>query len=95
MRLLADENFPRPVVEFLRELGHDVLWAREDFPGLRDRALMERAEANRRVLLTLDKDVWQIALARPILLKRSGAILFKANPATPQVLKPLVAATLR
>jgi predicted nuclease of predicted toxin-antitoxin system len=95
MRLLADENFPRPVVEFLRELGHDVLWAREDFPGLRDRALMERAEANRRVLLTLDKDVWQIALARPILLKRCGVILFKANPATPQVLKPLVAATLR
>ena len=26
MRLLADENFPRPIVEALRTLGHDVLW---------------------------------------------------------------------
>jgi hypothetical protein len=24
-RLLADENFPKPVVEVLRSLGHDVL----------------------------------------------------------------------
>jgi predicted nuclease of predicted toxin-antitoxin system len=28
-RLYADENFPLPVVEFLRASGHDVLTARE------------------------------------------------------------------
>lgn len=27
-RLLADENFPKPIVEALRAEGHDVLWAR-------------------------------------------------------------------
>jgi hypothetical protein len=27
MRLLADENFPKPIVEALRASGHDVLWA--------------------------------------------------------------------
>jgi hypothetical protein len=29
-----------------------------DCPGLTDRALLERAEADGRVLLTLDKDFW-------------------------------------
>lgn len=29
MRFYADENFPRPVVERLRALGHDVLTAQE------------------------------------------------------------------
>ena len=28
-RLYADENFPRPVVDHLRALGHDVLTAQE------------------------------------------------------------------
>jgi hypothetical protein len=30
MQLYADENFPLPVVEELRRLGHDVLTAQED-----------------------------------------------------------------
>lgn len=29
-RLYSDENFPLPVVELLRGLGHDVLTAREE-----------------------------------------------------------------
>lgn len=27
MKLLVNENLPLPVVEALREVGHDVLWA--------------------------------------------------------------------
>jgi hypothetical protein len=30
MQLYADENFPLPVVEELRQLGHDVLTAQDD-----------------------------------------------------------------
>jgi len=48
MRILADENFPLPIVESLRKKHHDVLWARTDFAGLKDRALIERAEAEGR-----------------------------------------------
>jgi hypothetical protein len=29
MRVLANENVPGPVIRALRELGHDVLWAKE------------------------------------------------------------------
>jgi predicted nuclease of predicted toxin-antitoxin system len=95
MRILADENFPRPIVESLRKQGHDVLWARTDCPGLKDRKLLERAEADSRVVLTLDKDFWQLALQRPIPLKRCGVILFRVFPAIPENLEPLVDSTLR
>ena len=84
MRILADENFPRPIVESLRQQDHDVLWARTDSPGLRDHTLLERAEADGRIVFTLDKDFWQIALQRPIPLKRSGVILLRVFPAIPE-----------
>jgi predicted nuclease of predicted toxin-antitoxin system len=96
MRILADENFPRPIVESLRKRHqHDVLWARTDCPGLKDRTLLERAEAEGRIVLTLDKDFWQIALQRPIPLKRCGVILFRVFSAIPETLEPLVDSTLR
>jgi predicted nuclease of predicted toxin-antitoxin system len=69
MKLLADENFPYPVVEALRGKGHDIVCARTDRSGLTDRALLERAESDGRVILTLDKDFWQIALQRPVALR--------------------------
>ena len=89
------ENFPRPIVESLRKQAHDVLWARTDCPGLKDRMLLKRAEADGRVILTLDKDFWQVALQRPIPLKRCGVILFRPFPAIPENLGPLVDSTLR
>jgi|ERR1700677_4506684 predicted nuclease of predicted toxin-antitoxin system len=95
MRILADENFPRPIVESLRQQDHDVLWARTDSPGLRDHTLLERAEADGRIVFTLDKDFWQIALQRPIPLKRSGVILLRVFPAIPENLGPLVDSILR
>jgi predicted nuclease of predicted toxin-antitoxin system len=95
MKLLADENFPRPIVEALRNRGHDILWARTDCSGSTDRALLEQAEADGRLILTLDKDFWQIALQRPLPLKRAGIILFRASPAIPVKLEPLVESALR
>src|SRR5687767_7115032 len=58
MRLLADENFPLPTIETLRNAGHDVTWVRTDHPGAKDAALLELVESDRRVLVT-DKDFWQ------------------------------------
>jgi len=90
MRLIADENFPRPTVEALRRDGHDVVWVRTDCPGSTDAALLDRAEAEARVLLTLDKDFRQIALQRRAPLRRSGVILFRVHPAVPAIVTPLV-----
>jgi predicted nuclease of predicted toxin-antitoxin system len=65
MKILADENLPSPVVEALRSQGHDVLWARQDCRGFKDPALLDRAEAEGRIVLTLDRDFWQLAALLP------------------------------
>jgi predicted nuclease of predicted toxin-antitoxin system len=89
MRLLADENFPRPLVDILRADGHDVLWARSDFPGKSDSALLDVAESEMRIVITLDKDFWQISLQRRSPLAQAGVVLFRVHPATPERLAPL------
>lgn len=57
-RLYADENFPLPVVEYLRRLGHDVLTVQEDGcagQAMTDPAVLARATGQERALLTLDR----------------------------------------
>ena len=57
-RLYSDENFPFPVVEELRRLGHDVLTITEDgrancrFP---DQAVLHEAAVQNRAVLTLNR----------------------------------------
>lgn len=92
MRLLADENFPKPIVETLRAEGHDVLWARTDCIGWKDVVLLELAESQARIVMTLDKDFWQIALQRRSPLKKSGVVLFRVHPAIPENIELLVQA---
>ena len=43
MLFLADEDFPGIAVHWLREAGHDVLWARTNMPGEADSALLAAA----------------------------------------------------
>jgi predicted nuclease of predicted toxin-antitoxin system len=90
MRSLADENFPKSLVESLRADAHDCLWARTDCAGWKDAALLDLAESEERTVLTLDKDFWQLAVQRRIPLERSGVVLFRVHPATPENLAPLV-----
>jgi predicted nuclease of predicted toxin-antitoxin system len=94
MRLLADENFPLPTIAVLRQGGHDVIWARTHATSKKDSALIDAAEADGRILLTLDKDFWQLTIQRRKPLVRSGVILFRVHPATPENLTPLVLRTL-
>jgi predicted nuclease of predicted toxin-antitoxin system len=90
MRLLAYENFPRSIVTALRNDGHDVFWARTDCAGCNDKALLDLAESQSRILLTFDKDFWQIALQRRTPLEQGGVVLFRVHPATPENLAPLI-----
>jgi len=92
MRLLADENFPKPIIEALRAEGNDVLWARTDCSGWKDAVLLEFAESEARIMLTLDKHFWQIAVQRRVPLEQSGVVLLRVHPATPEHLEPLVRA---
>jgi len=58
VRFYADENFPRPVVERLRELGHDVLTAQEagnGGQGIPDEEVVVFAKGHDRAVLTLNR----------------------------------------
>jgi predicted nuclease of predicted toxin-antitoxin system len=76
MRFLADENFPLDAVEALRENGHDVAWIRADSPGIADPLVLERAQIEKRIVLTFDKDFGELAF-RLKLLATAGIILFR------------------
>jgi len=57
-RLYADEQYPLPVVEFLRPLGHDVLTVQEAGNaglGIPDEDVLAFAVSNERAVLTLNR----------------------------------------
>jgi predicted nuclease of predicted toxin-antitoxin system len=56
MRLLADENIETPIVQWLRQAGHDVVWAVEALTSADDRALLNMASRAGRIVLTYDLD---------------------------------------
>lgn len=84
MRILADENFPGLSVQELRRLGHDVLWARTDMPGISDSAMLTLAQDERRILVTLDKDFGELTfrLKQPAMY---GVILFRMKMSDPRI----------
>jgi len=90
MLLLVDENLPATTLAYLRANGHDVLSARESCRGWKDAAILERAETESRIVLTLDKDFWQIAMQRRIPLARAGVLLIRVHPATASRIEPLI-----
>ena len=90
MRILADENFPVDLVLWLRDQGHDVLFAAADLSGWRDPELLNIAEEQGRILFTLDKDFRQIAEQRRAPLRWSGVVLFRIHPILVEVLRPFV-----
>jgi hypothetical protein len=57
-RLYANENFPYPVVEHLRQLGHDVLTTQQvdqAGEGIPDPAVLAFAIAESRAVLTINR----------------------------------------
>lgn len=62
--LLADENFPGPVIRGLAKAGYDVLSVASAAPGIDDLAVLGLARSTGRRLLTLDGDFGKLVFAR-------------------------------
>ncbi len=90
MRFLANENFPLDAVEALGQNGHDVLWIRVESPGISDREVLSRAQAENRILLTFDKDFGELAF-RSRLPASVGIILFRIRVPSASVVAEKVA----
>lgn len=62
MRWLADECVDAALIGRLRQAGHDVIYIAEIDPGVTDRQLIVRANQERRLLLTDDKDFGELVV---------------------------------
>ena len=56
MKFFADENVARPIVQWLRHRGYDVLYTAEAAPGQEDAVWLYQAEQSGRLIVTADKD---------------------------------------
>jgi predicted nuclease of predicted toxin-antitoxin system len=83
MRILANENFPGPLIRELRRLGHDVLSVKETMRGATDLEVLERSRQEERLVVTFDKDFGELAF-RFGLSTRSGIILFRLSGPSPE-----------
>lgn len=82
MLFLADENFPGPVVQALRARGDDVAWVAEKMRAASDEAVLARAQADGRILVTFDKDFAELAF-KAGLPAICGVVLFRLTGSSP------------
>ena len=60
MNFLVDRCAGRRLTQWLQSQGHDALDGRELGPDPGDRALLERAVSENRILITMDKDFGEL-----------------------------------
>lgn len=92
MLFLADESCDRAVVRALRTAGHDVTSIVETAPGSSDRAVLDWALTERRVLLTEDKDFGRLVVAG---IAARGVILIRFPAAARSLLPDAVVDLVR
>jgi predicted nuclease of predicted toxin-antitoxin system len=78
MRFLANENIPDAVIDALRDQGHDVACVKVSLPGAEDRVVLALAQAEQRVVLTLDTDFGELAF-RSQLPAECGVVLVRLD----------------
>ena len=77
----------------LRQDGHDVVWIREQSPGVADDRVLGQALAEGRLLLTFDKDFGELALKTGVSAP-SGVILLRIAAPGPEAVAAVVAEAL-
>ncbi|MCL6505399.1 MAG: DUF5615 family PIN-like protein [Bryobacteraceae bacterium] len=82
MRILANENVSATVIQVLRDHGHDVLSVKESLRGEKDTAILARAQAEQRLVVTHDKDFGELAF-RMGLPAECGVILLRLSGDNP------------
>ena len=78
MRVIANENVAGTAIRGLRRNGHDVLSVKESMQGAQDESILQRAEAEQRLVVTHDKDFGELAY-RYRLPATCGIILFRLS----------------
>ena len=56
MKMFANENLFEPIIDYLKEMGNDVLSVRKGLSGISDDEVYQLACKEKRVIITMDKD---------------------------------------
>ena len=75
LKFLADESLEYSVVLYLRELGYDISAIAEDSPSIKDTQVLQKANQEKRILLTNDKDFGDLVFLNH--LDHKGVVLFR------------------
>ena len=78
MKLLANEKVPKSVWRELKREGHDVSSVANTSPGASDKAVIEIAKNEGRIILTFDKDFGELVFKEKTNVK--GVILLRLPP---------------
>jgi len=81
-KLLADENIPKKTVEALKQREIDITSVVDSSPGLSDRAVIELANNEKRVIVTFDKDFGELIFRERLEVR--GLILLRLAPTSPE-----------
>jgi predicted nuclease of predicted toxin-antitoxin system len=93
MILLADESVDRPIVERLRQDGHDTTYVAELAPSISDDAVLQEANSRTALLLTEDKDFGELVYR--LCRVHAGVVLIRLAGLTPAAKAALVAKVLQ
>ena len=92
-KFLANENVPRPAIDAVRRAGLDVSWVKEWSAGADDEAVMAKALAEGRVLVTFDKDFGELVFRRGQDASR-GVVLMRPRLRSPDYVSDFVVEVL-
>jgi predicted nuclease of predicted toxin-antitoxin system len=84
MKFVADENMDAPIVERLRQDGHEILYVVEMSPGIDDDTVLDLANRESAILLTGDKDFGELVfrlqrISTGVVLLRISGLLMAAK----------------
>lgn len=75
MKFLADENLGIKVPNYLQSIGIDIIAVKEIIPGATDEDVLELANDQSRILITLDKDFGELVFKEGLI--HFGVILLR------------------
>ena len=80
MKVIVDAGVGTVVERLLQHLGHDVLSVRSLDPAMPDIEILERAAAENRLVVTMDKDFGELVYSQS--REHAGVLLLRLGSAT-------------
>ncbi len=93
MNILVVESVDRQVVDRLRRDGHEVIYVAELERGISDEAVLQRANEQESLLLTVDKDFGELTYRQKLI--HHGVVLIRLAGLSSQTKAEVVAQALQ